>query len=97
LYGDIALAKKTIELLERYAINPLRVGVEPSENREGFYLRIEAYPGIPSEQLEGLHRLYTDLGIEDTHSLAVNEGYAEMYDLLNEAVEKAPKSFTRYR
>ena len=108
-FDKFVLYSKVLELLNRYGIKPVNVSVEvdPGEKDQKLLLALSdrtiSYPdgSTPTitnpEHHERLKRLRTDLGIEDGSDTGVYEDYSELYDKLSDAIEKAPKSFTKYR
>lgn len=108
-FDKFVFYSKVLELLERHSIKPFNVSVEivfePKDKTILFALsdRTTSYPdgSTPTitnpEHHEKLRRLRTYLGIENGHDTGVYKEYSELYDKLSDAIEKAPKSFTKYR
>lgn len=97
-FWNSVIHQKTLELLERYDIHPMMVEVTANLSPDGehYILNITDNFGTSPERLEKLQQLYKDLGIEETKSI-ITEGHHDLYDILCAAIEKAPKSFTRYQ
>ena len=98
-FDDFVVFHKTLELLDRYGINPKNVSLNTYVSRDGeqYHWRLSSHPNTPASDLEKLELLHKNLNIYESHGEIIVSEQAEVSDILYEAIERAPKSFTRYR
>ncbi len=103
-FREFALCQKTLELIERYGLTPMDIRVQmylPLGSDGLHHWKVDWHDEMPAERLEKvmerMQRLHSDLDIEATDGEIIVEDQLDLYNMLCDAIAKAPKSFTRSR